>query len=106
MTRTGRSYGRPGRLPSRRPPDRSACQHLFRLRGSAVARPRGSSDDRVVTATGATRVVYGLVTLSLVLLGCGLWLHAASNTGLELQRTAFSIGMMAGLLPVGALVAL
>jgi signal transduction histidine kinase len=101
-----RSYGRPGGLPSGRPPDVSGCQHLSWPRTSTVARPRGSSDDLVVTAPGVRRLVLGLVTLSLVLLGGGFWLEAVSNTGLELRGTAFSVGMSAGLLPVGALVAL
>jgi signal transduction histidine kinase len=59
-----------------------------------------------VTGPGVNRLIWVLVTLSLVLLGVGLWLHAASNTGVELRRAAFSVGMSAGLLPVGALVAL
>ena len=53
-----------------------------------------------------TRVVWVLSAVCLVFLAGGLWLYAASGTGLETGRTAFALGMMAGLLPVGALVAL
>jgi signal transduction histidine kinase len=65
--------------------------------------PLQSGDHPRMSVPLAKRLSWGLVTLCLVVLGCGLALYAAGDAGLNTSRV-FTIALTATLLPVGVLV--